>query len=96
MLLVLRDDIGRIEVACEWWCVDETGKINWKSGRHAYVGRIEVNPMMKMRKVMEQLGEEMVKEIPRLLQGYWERDDTGDRLHWVRREQLCEEVKSNV
>ena len=96
MLTVMRDAQRRLEVACEWWLVDEQG--HWTPrGQYVFLHQLEVNAGVNLHAVRKHLVSTVSLAVPGALGVFWKREhDAYPRVHAFRRsqlQQLQEEVR---
>ena len=88
MLTVIRDELGFIQAACDWWPVDDNG--NWNPyGRYIWVEQLEVNSLLDGRKVIQKIIHDIGTRAPWAIAAYWiRRDSTADKQHAYGRSRL--------
>ena len=92
MLTVVRDAQGRLEAACEWWLVDAQGHLNWEYGRYVYADQVECGEGVSMFRAIREFAPLIMRKVPQAIGIYWEREDTGTRLHAFRKDQFQKEL----
>ena len=92
MLTVIRDDIGCILAACDWWPVDIDG--NWTpNGRYIWVEQLEINSLIDGKDIIRKIIDDIGTRCPWAAGAYWiRRDSTGERPHAFKRFRLMKEV----
>ena len=88
MLTGIRDAVGHLQAACDWWLVDELGW--WHPlGRYVFLNQLEVSPGVSLHRVRRHLVEEIGRLAPYAVGVYWERRDSlNPRMHSFKRDQL--------
>ena len=92
MLEIIRNEQGDIIGVCEWWIVNEKGKMD-DHGIYIWIAEIEISPTYRNNGVIKKFIKEITLKVPQAKYGYFWRQrkypnrkqKTYRRETWLRR-----------
>lgn len=96
MLTVLRDRSGHLQLACEWWRVNQAGEQDWTAtGTWVRVEQVEVSKGAPGRYWIRELIAHIAFLAPDAVGAFWERRDKRGqkRVHYFYRRRLLSRVE---
>lgn len=74
MLAVVKDDLGRMVLACEWHLVNEQGILK-ADGQYVWLEQLESSTGGMTREMVSQLIKQVASTVPWATSVYWQRRD---------------------